>query len=573
MRAKISQDEVIAREREAFEADPMGLIKAGYLKIRDKSAMLVPLSENSTQRRINEAIQRRRRQGRPAFILVLKARQLGVSTDAQAVTYAFTSQRPFITALDIADDVDGASYIFKMNELFYDRMSVEHPHLTPAKSRSDEKRLEFESTGSRIMIDTARNATAGRKFTCQIIHLSEAAFFPDFKGTMQALVPSFSRTPDSIFLIETTANGMNDFAQFYWSMKAKAESDPESAEWDVLFCSWKEHAEYAQDFYNESFKEKFKASLSAKENKLITLHGLSLEQLHWRRTMIENAFGGDDEKFEVEYPLSDSEAFKSTARQVFPARLTDPQKANLVPPKLRGEMELVDRRPAFMPDLSGYLKIYQEAQPEEKYVIGADTCESSLTHDEACAQVIKRSTWTQVAHLHGHMNPEDFAERLVALGLYYNRALLCPERNGPGLVTVTTLANKHYPNLCRQKKAVVSDEGIWMETEEYGFHTNVKTKGLIIDQLQEDLRNLLLVLHDAQTLSQLETYVITNKVEDDELDEKSKAGHLKMGADRGHRDDCVMALAIAQHYARQIKSGMPSLGSARHFMSHSRTGY
>jgi hypothetical protein len=564
MKKELTDEEVIARERAAFEADPMGLIRAGYLKIRNKEANLVPLVENSTQKLINDKIQDRRRKERPAMILVLKARQVGVSTDAQAVTFAFTSQRQYVTALDIADDVDGASYIFKMNELFYEQMQIDNPHLTPAKQRSNEQRLEFEKTGSRIMIDTARNATAGRKFTAQIIHLSEAAFFPDFKGTMQALVPSFSRTPDSIFIIETTANGINDFSTFYWKMKEKYEADPDNAEWVVLFCSWKEHAEYAQDFYNESMKNKFVSSMSTQEKKLQTEHGLTLEQLNWRRTMIEDAFGGDDEKFEVEYPLTDKEAFKSTARQVFPEKLTEPQRVNLCVSKLRGEMELVERRPSFMPDQSGFLKIYQESQPEERYVIGADSCESALTHDEACAQVIKRSTWTQVAHLHGHMNPEDFAERLIALGLYYNRALLCPERNGPGLVTVTYLANRHYPALCKERKSVVSDAGVWDEVDEYGFHTNARTKPLIIDQLQNSLRTLLIVLHDQLTLDELESYVVLNV---------NKEGHAQMGADQGKRDDCVMALAIANYYARQLPSNVRTLSMGQPHRSQTRTGY
>jgi len=562
--SELSDAEVIAKEKFAFQADPVGLIKAGYLKIRDKSANLVPLVLNSTQKKILDKIQERRRAGRPVFLYILKARQLGVSTLAQAITFAFTSQRNNITALDVADDMDGSSYIFKMNEMFYDQMLIDHPHLTPARARSDEKRLEFANTYSRIMIDTANNATAGRKFTLQHVHLSEVAFYKNFKELRQALFPAISQSPDTIVILETTANGINDASSFYWKMKAAYESSPENTDWIVMFCSWKEHAEYSREFHNEMMKAKFANSLSMKEIKIQKEHGLTLEQLNWRRHMVEDAFEGDDEKFEVEYPLTDKEAFKSTAKQVFPEKLLGPQRVNIQVPKLRGEMELVERRASFMPDPQGFLHIYQERQPEERYVIGADTCESALTHDEACAQVIKRSTWTQVAHLHGHMNPEDFAERLIALGLYYNRALLAPEKNGPGLVTLTYLANRHYPNLCKQKKAVVSDNGQWTETEEYGFHTNVKTKPLIIDQLQTSLRTLLLVLHDSKTLEELESYVV-QKV--------NSEGHVVMGADEGKRDDCVMALAIALHYAHQLPGIMPSLGSARQAMSRTRTGY
>lgn len=564
MKKELTDQEVMDRERAAFEADPIGLIKAGYLEIRDKDANLVPLVPNSTQKRIEEKIQERRRQGRPVFILILKARQLGVSTYTQAVDFAFASQRPNINSLVIADDVDGASYIFKMNEIFYDRMLIRNPHLTPDRQRSDERRLEFAKTYSRIMIDTANNERAGRKFTLQYVHLSEAAFFKNFQGIMQGLMPAVARGPDTVMIVESTANGVNDFSAFYWKMKAAYEADPDATDWIVMFCSWKEHGEYAREFYTDALRQKFEASLSTKELLLIKQHGLTLEQLNWRRQVIEDAFGGDDEKFEVEYPLTDKEAFKSTSRQVFPDAITDPQRVNIGVPKLRGEMELVERRPAFMADPRGFLKIYQENQPEERYIIGADTCESALTHDEACAQVIKRSTWSQVAHLHGHMNPEDFAERLIALGLYYNRAMLCPERNGPGLVTVTYLANRMYPNICRQKKAVVSDSGQWTETEEYGFHTNVKTKPLIIDQLQSSLRSLNIVLHDQLTLDQLQSYVVI---------QTSKEGNTEMGADQGKRDDCVMALAIAVHYAHQIRPTVASFSGLREHRPNTRTGY
>lgn len=560
----MTDQEVIERQRTAFESDPIGIIKSEYLKIRDKAGNLVPFVMNSTQKKIIDKIQARRKEQRPVFIFVLKARQLGISTLAQAITYSFTSQRPNVTALDVADDIDGASYIFKMNEMFYDQMKIDHPHLTPERQRSNENRLEFAKTYSRIMIDTANNATAGRKFTLQIVHLSEVAFYRNFTELKQALFPAISQSPDTIVILETTANGINDVSTFYWKMKAAYEADDKATDWIVMFCSWIEHDEYSREFYNEGIKTKFENSLSQKELKIQKDYGLTLQQLNWRRHMIEDAFGGDDEKFEVEFPLTDKEAFKSTAKQVFPARLTDPQRPNIHDPKLRGEVELVDRRAAFMPDLNGFLKIYQEAQPEERYVIGADTCESALTHDEACAQVIKRSTWTQVAHMHGHMNPEDFAERIIALGLYYNRALLCPERNGPGLVTVTALANRHYPNICKIKRSVVSDSGVWQETEEYGFHTNVKTKPLIIDQLQNALRTLLLVLHDAKTVEELDSYVVQNV---------NKDGHVQMGADQGKRDDCVMALAIAVHYAHQVSPFLTTAQPMAGPKAHSRTGY
>ena len=572
----MTPQEVIAREKTLLEADPIILIKGGYLKIRNKASELVTFTLNSTQKKLTDLLQRRRLQQRPVFLFVLKARQMGVSTWAQAVTFAFTSQRSYVTALDVADDMDGASYIFKMNELFYEQMAKDNPHLTPAKQRSDEKRLEFEKTGSRIMIDTANNAAAGRKFTLQVVHLSEVAFYKNFKMLRRALMPAVSKNPDTIVIFETTANGINAVSKFWNRIKIAYEKDPENSTWIPVFCAWNEHAEYTLDFQNDEMERKFVVSMSAKERKLQKEFSLTLQQLNWRRRTIEDDFDMDEEAFEVEYPLTDKEAFKSTSRRVFSEKLTAPQVKNIQTPKAVGEIELVDRRPAFVPSDDGFLKIYQEPQPEEQYVIPIDTCESALSHDEACLHVIKRSTWTQVAHLHGHMDPEDLAQRAVALGYFYNRALLCPESTGIGLTTVTALARLHYPNICHQKKMREVAENQWEEIEELGFSTNVKTKPLIIGKLQGALRTLLLVIHDKQTLDQLETYVIKNAINaDGEVESESKDGkiYLKYGAEDGFKDDCVVNLAIGLYYALQIPSRMPSLGSARQSMSHSKTGY
>lgn len=569
-------------EKELFEADPIGMIRRGFLEIRTGESEPVPLVPNSTQEKIIRTVQDRRKKELPVFLFILKARQLGVSTLAQAIIYSFTSQRPNINALVVADDVDGASYIFKMNELYQEQMEKKNPHLAPTVKRGNEQRMEFESNRSRIMIDTAKNAAAGRKYTLNLVHLSEVAFYKNFKMIRQALMPAIAKKPDTIVIFETTANGINDVSKFYWKIKAAYEADPDGTDWIPMFCSWKGHLEYYREFPSEEFKESFLKSLSDKEKKIMAEHDIDPRQMYWRRRMIEDSFDGDEERFQVEYPLTDKEAFVSTSQRVFPERLTDPQKSNVydslfkvLPPKLTGEIELVDRRPAFVPNDKGFLKIYQESQPEEQYVIGADSCESALKHDEACGIVLKRSTWTQVAHLHGHMDPEDFAERLFALGLYYNRALLAPERNGPGLTTLTWLANHHYPNLCHQKKAVVGDNGQWEEVEEYGFHTNVKTKPVIIDQLHTSLKNLLIVVKDPVTLGQLETYVIKNTIVDGEVESNTRDGkvYIKYGAEEGHRDDCVMALAIAVHYCHTLPARRFYGEPLSQITSDRRTGY
>jgi len=366
-------------------------------------------------------------------------------------------------------------------------------------------------------------------------------------------------------ILETTANGLGEFHQF-WMEKRKA-FDEGRTEWIPIFLPWKDHAEYVREFPSEAFRLKFQDSLTAEEKDLMQAHELSLEQMNWRRHQIEDVYNHDEERFRVEFPLTEDDAFQSTSKRVYPDVLTRPQRKHVIEDRdvrFRGEMAMMDRRPAPIPDPKGFLKIFKEAQPDWQYVIGADSCESALSHDEACAIVLSRQTWEQVAHLHGHIAPDQFARDLFALGMYYNTALIVPERNGPGAVTIHSLLQLYYPNVCKTPKMVFDNTGRPQQGEDYGFHTNVKSKPLIVERLATSLRNLLIILHDSKTIRQLETYVI-----------KDETGHVKYQAEEGHYDDCVMALALAVWYchmlpANRIASAEPS---TRSFLSGTRTGY
>lgn len=531
---------VCVKEKQLFRSDPVGLVKGGYLKIKTKDGELKTLDPNSTQKKVIEAVQSQRRLGLPVRVCILKARQLGTSTACEGILFAMSTQRPFANSMVLADDEDGAKYIYQMNETFYDELGRQFPHLVPHKKRASEQRMEFHGTKSSIMIDTANNKKAGRKFTLRNLHMSECAFYRDFKGTFQSAMQSVPNLPETVVLLETTANGTGEFCKF-WRRIKKAHNEGRSG-WIPLFLSWKEHDEYRMKFYSDKAMNLFEESLSREERAIVKKYGLSLEQMNWRRWKIENDFAGDTDKFEVEFPLDDEQAFKSTAKSVFPEKILNPQFQNLIPAKSVGEIELSKNKPYFMPMKEGMLKVWDGPKAGRTYVIGADSCESAVAEDEACAQVLDRKTWTVVAHLHGHIPPTQFAESLFALGLWYNCALLCPEMNGPGLVTVSKLSELYYPNICRRQKLVVTDGGQMVETEEVGFHTNVKTKPNIIAASQDAFRNLLIVIHDEVTYEQHRTYVVVS----------IKEGHVVYGADEGYHDDCVMALAIAVYHAKQL---------------------
>ena len=66
-----------------------------------------------------------------------------------------------------------------------------------------------------------------------------------------------------------------------------------------------------------------------------------------------------------------------------------------------------------------------------------------------------------------------------------------------------------------------------------GFTTTAKTKPLIIDQLRASTRDGDIELNDMVTIREMLTYIVSNSG--------------SMEAEHGCYDDCVMALALANH--------------------------
>lgn len=536
----------LVHERELFRADPVGLIKGGYLRIKTKDAArndeVVPFLPNSSQMRVLDEIQKARKAHQPIRIVLLKSRQMGCSTLAQALIYAFCSMRGNYNGFVIADDEEGASLLFGMNEIFWEFMDKNHRHMCPRKKNSSEKKMVFSNKRSGIYVETANNRRAGRKYTLHAVHCSEAAFWKNFKETMRGLMQAVPDKPETFVIVESTANGTNDFCKF-WRRVVRERAEG-TTQWIPIFLSWKDHEEYRRPFKSEYEKRMFEGGLSGKEIEIRKEHGLTLEQLHWRRWKISNDFQGDEEGFMVEFPLSDSEAFQSTAKNVFPEKVIKAHQSTITPPRMIGEVSMDDRRPFFMPQQDGRLKIFELPKQGHRYVIGIDSCEPAMGSDYAAMEVIDRTTWTQVASFHGKVPPEVLGEYAVCLGLYYRMAMLCPEINGPGFSTLAKLMELGYPNVCRRMRTVIDEKSMQIvETEELGFRTDGKSKQTIIRELAEGLRNCLFVIRNQVTLDEASTYVVKDVVED---------GHVKYGADDGYHDDDLMAFAIAQHYARTL---------------------
>ena len=117
---------------------------------------------------------------------------------------------------------------------------------------------------------------------------------------------------------------------------------------------------------------------------------------------------------------------------------------------------------------------------------------------------------------------------LVNLARYYNDAYLIVEKNNHGLTTLKSILETEYWNIYYQKTYDKLNDVI---TKKLGFTTNKKSKPMIIDKLQEYIREKYISMWDMDIVKECYTYVI---------DEKGATN-----AQEGCHDDCVMSLALA----------------------------
>jgi len=557
---------VLEQEKKVCYLDPIALLKIGYLKIKNKDQKLVPFVLNEVQLQVLNIIRNCRISKKPIRVCILKGRQFGISTLSESIIYAFSSQRPNINSLIMADSEDGANYLFDMCKLYDEELQRDHPHLTPGRKVSNEKKLEFEKIHSQIIIDTAKNIDAGRKYTFHIAHLSEVSRFKDFDSSLLSLMQSIPERAETMCILETTANGENQFCNFWRKISQLYQENPDECDWIPIFLSWKDHKEYTRNFKDVADKNRFIVSMSNKEQEAMKEHALTFEQMNWRRHAIINKCGGDEDKFKQEYPLTPDEAFITSGKRVFKEHITKPQKKNLMTPKYRGDIEMVNGIPTFIPNDRGETYFYKMPQRGHRYIMGCDSSEGNTGNDYACTQVIDRTTWEQVAVLHGQIDPDQFGEKNYVLGRFFNWALVAPESNFHGIVVLRKLVALGYPNVCKRMKTNVTDSGEFQEVEDLGWVTNSKTKSVIINDLKEALREILIVVHDQPTLSEIEHYSV--------LAERDSGIPLYGGAG-GFNDDRVIALCIAVHFAKEIPEYVNESRNSEEARPrmHTKTGY
>ncbi len=279
------------------------------LKIRLKTAKLntttqrletvAPFCLNKAQRYIHERLEEQLGKTGKVRALILKGRQQGCSTYVEGRFFWKVTHLNGVRAYILTHEDNATKNLFEMAQRYYENCPL---LVRPEKHASNAKELEFGSLDSGYRVGTAGNKGAGRSGTIQYFHGSEVAYWPNAHEHAAGALQTVAEQSGTEIILESTANGLGNFFHEQWQKAETQQSD-----YIAVFVPW-----FWQEEYRKELPVEFR--LSDEECDYKDAYGLTLEQMAWRRTKIDEL---GEWKFKQEYPATAAEAFQTSGDDVF----------------------------------------------------------------------------------------------------------------------------------------------------------------------------------------------------------------------------------------------------------------
>ncbi|MGA7340035.1 MAG: terminase [Terracidiphilus sp.] len=361
------------------------------LLVRTREGWTAPLKANRAQGEFE------RRRGERN--IVLKARQMGITTWAAARFFLKTITRPGTLTLQVAHTQEAAEEIFRIVHRFLDWLPEELREGPLKTGRSNVRQIVFPEIDAQYRVVTAGDRNAGRGLTVQNLHCSELARWPgDPAETLAGLRAAM--TPGAELILESTPDGVGGCFHEEW-LRAR-----ETGTVRHFFPWWMERR-YRAPAVAE-------ATLSEEERALMKRRRLNLEHIAYRRQIRAGFRGLAAQEF-----AEDSEScFRASGEPVFELAAIEARLAETPEP--------AERR------CNGELEVWLPAMPGRRYLVALDPAGGGSEGDYSAAQVLEMETGLQCAEFAGHVGGLELARLASELGAEYNQAWLVVERNNHG---------------------------------------------------------------------------------------------------------------------------------------------
>lgn len=458
------------------------------LRIRNRRGENVPLVPNRVQREFE------RRRG--AKNIVLKARQMGISTWIAGRFFLKTITQPGTLTVEVAHTREAAEEIFRMVHRFLEFLPTGLRHGALRTSRSSARQIIFPALDSEYRVESAGDVNAGRGVTIQNLHCSEVARWPgnaaETLAGLRAAVPAGGEVT-----LESTANGAAGC--FYNEWRRAVETGTVRH-----FYPWWWEDSYVTAAVTDG-------DISEDERLLMDRAGLKLGQIGFRRRL-QTDFAALAKQ---EFAEDAEECFLTSGACVFDVNAIDRRSRDL-------EDAVSTRR-------AGALQIWYPPVSGRRYIVAADPAGGGEGGDYSAAQVVEVETGLQCAELRAKLPALELAREAAALASEYNGALLVVERNN------------HGSGVLAYVKSVCRYEPLYTAGGEDGWLTTSISRPAVLARLASALVEESGIFQSRRLLVECRSFV--------------RHANGKTGAQGGEHDDCVMAMAIALAVRAELLEG------------------
>jgi len=428
------------------------------------------------------------------FNIVLKFRQAGITEliSLYCLWLAMFHPNKNIVIISIKDRV--AKKVLRKIKFMYknlpDFLKVE---IVNGRTSENGTAQEMEFSNGSMITSVPTTEDAGRSEAVSLLVIDEAAIVRWANEIWAAAFPTLSTGGSAI--VNSTPYGVGN-----WYHKSWVDSMQDGSYFNPIRLHWKMHPERDETWYQE-----MRASLGE------------------RRTAQE--IDGD---------------FLTSGNSVFD--LND----------IKAIEDLLSENKPIQTMMNGTVRIFNRPDPKKEYFIGSDIA-TGRSRDYSSFTIMDREG-EEAAVFKGKIPVNQLSDLLGKMGMTYNRATLAPESNDIGLAVATKLQTDAYPNLYYSTQ-ILRQKGLTRPKTDNipGWYTTSKNRPVIIDALEEDIRNDNVNIKDPFFVQEAYTFIYDEGNRPVALgkNRRTSSGDSELD-DNVYTDDAIMGKCIA-NYIRKGK--------------------
>lgn len=470
--------------------------------------------------------------GDPVRLIVLKARQIGMSTFFMGLMYWFISLRGNRNAIVAAYNEKSVNNLYEKTRIFYAHSPEE---IRPEFRIMNRERLHFAAKdptdksglNSQIVTDTSDNVEIGRSWSLHFFLGSEAPLWRDPVPVVTAVQNAIpKRTPGTWVIYEGTSKGMN----YYHTMWEEADERALTK----IFVSWVAMDEYRieqtetqtselyadlYDFEHEVYGDEIEEARKIREQLADWYEEAEDEEwmyhevacrLAWRRECIEQDCNKILDEFKKEYPTDEQDAWVSTGKAIFPTKKLTMQRdafrkdlgtGRIDPVRFRWNDSIAD----WQSNNRGHLWMFEPIRDDATYALGADVALGLDRGDYSAFVLMRLPDCAVSAVFWDRLPPAMFARVLDDIGRRANDALLGVEANEEGGYSCNEELKKElaYPHLYRREQFDTINKRRLMKV---GWKTSAVSKDLMISDFRKAIEYDDIIINGEELYDQLLSY-------------------------------------------------------------------